>query len=71
MCLLLGLSLLLPEVIVACIGDLDGHTLYWSIQAYLLVAGVALLFVRYPFAGKGKRMTIQMMHELERTWGCS
>ena len=69
--LMLGLSLLLPEVIIAYIGGLDGHTLYWPFQVYMVVAGLVLLVVRHPLARRRAVAAVQQINEMQNMWVCS
>lgn len=69
--IILGFSLLLPEIIVAYIGALDGQTLYWPVQFYLLVAGIVLMIVRHPFAKRSAAASLQTLRAIEAQYICS
>ena len=66
--LFLGLSLLLPDVIIHYIG---GGTLYWPYQMYMIVVGVALLVVRHPFARRARLSRVQLLRSVQAQWTCS
>ena len=66
--LMIGLSLLLPDIIIHYIG---GGTLYWPFQVYMLVVAVALLVIRHPFARRARRSRAEMLRSVQGKWACS
>jgi uncharacterized paraquat-inducible protein A len=68
--LIMGFSLLLPEIIMYYIMG-PGETLYWPIQIYLIVAGIALLVVRHPFAKRRAVAKVQLIRNMDKMWVCS
>jgi len=67
---MIGLSLLLPDVIMVYISP-DLGPLYWPFQLYMIVIGSVFLAVRYSFAKRGKRAALIMGKLVAARWICS
>ncbi len=66
--LILGPSLLLPDVIMHHFG---GGTLYWPHQMYMIVVGAVLLVARHPFARRARLARVQLLRSVQERWTCS
>jgi predicted RNA-binding Zn-ribbon protein involved in translation (DUF1610 family) len=66
----LGLSFILPDVIITWI-DPEMDPMYWPYSGIVVAIGVVLLFVRHPFAKRSRNAAAILIEQAQAKYTCS